>query len=292
MKSMTGYGKCELSREGRVLTVELKTVNNRFLDLSVKMPKVFLPFEDALRKCISSRLSRGRCDVYVSYRDEREVARPVRVDVGLAEGYFEAYTVLRDTFPVLEEDFTVGSLMKCPDVVRPELPEEDEEALKELLLDAAKGACDALNAMREAEGSSLEADLAAKLAETEAALRVIKGRAPGVVADYREKLRARMAEALGDVAVDEARLLNEVAFFCDKASIDEEIARLESHIAQMRRMLREDAPLGRKLDFLVQEFNREANTICSKSNDLVITEQGLRLKSEIEKIREQVQNVE
>ncbi len=292
MKSMTGYGKCELSREGRVVTVECKTVNNRFLDLSVKMPKVFLPFEDALRKTISANLARGRCDVYVSYRDEREIARPVRVDTGLAEGYFDAYTVLRDNFPVLEEDFTVSTLMKCPDVVRPELPEEDEEVLKALLLEAAENACAALNGMRETEGKNIAADLAAKLAEVEAALRVIKGRAPGVVADYREKLRARMEEALSGIAVDEARLLNEVAFFCDKASIDEEIARLESHIAQMRNMLKERTPQGRKLDFLVQEFNREANTICSKSNDLVVTEQGLRLKSEIEKIREQVQNVE
>ena len=292
MKSMTGYGKCELAREGRVVTVECKTVNNRFLDLSVKMPKAFLPFEDALRKCVSKNVARGRCDVFVGYRDEREIARPVCVDAGLCEGYYKAYEEIRDRYPRLSDDFSVTQLMRCPDVVRPEVAEEDEETLKSLLLEATQGACDRLNAMRETEGKNLAADLAEKLAEAEDAVEKIKARAPLVVLEYREKLRARMAEALGSVATDEARLLNEVAFFCDKANIDEELSRLASHISQMKTMLKDRAPQGRKLDFLVQEFNREANTICSKSNDLAVTEQGLRLKSEIEKIREQVQNVE
>ena len=291
MKSMTGFGKCELEREGYLVSVELKTVNNRFLDLNLKLPKVFSFCEDALRKLIAAQISRGRCDVFVTYEDRRDLPRPVRVDEGLAAGYVAAYEQLRARF-ALPDDFTVSALMRMPDVLRPETREEDAEVLKALLLAAAEGACDSLNAMRETEGENLRRDLSERLAEVETALAAVRERAPLVVANYREKLRARIADYLKEVAPDEARLLNEVAFYADRVSIDEEIARLTSHIAQMKTMLVETQPQGRKLDFLVQEFNREANTICSKSNDQSVTAEALLIKGSIEKIREQVQNVE
>lgn len=291
MFSMTGYGKGEYKQGGIELTAEIKTVNNRYLDVSVKSPKIFNPYEDAIRSLVREKLSRGHADLFISFVDKREKAKEFYVDESAAKGYVNAANRLAALFPQLPNDFTVCSLMKSADVVRQEeVPGEDEElvaALKSALSDAL----DRLNAMREKEGEKLAADMLSRMNEIERLVGTIRERAPLVAENYRVKMCERMKEVLAGVEIDEARILSEVAVFADKSNIDEELTRLGSHIAQFRAICREQR-VGRKLDFLVQEFNREANTICSKSNDIAVTNAALALKNEIEKVREQVQNVE
>lgn len=291
MKSMTGYGKARREIEGRALTVELKSVNNRFLDINCKLPRAFFFLEDALRKTVQARLGRGRVDVFLTYEDNRECEKSVQVDTRLAEGYLSAAGQLRRKFQVAD-DLSVTALMKFPDVVKPISLEEDEAALTELLKVTLDAALDQIEQMRLHEGENLKKDLLMRLENVRALTVRLKERAPLVSKELGAKLRARVEELLAGVPVDENKLLNEVAFLTDKVSIDEELARLDSHISQMAKMLEAKDAMGRKLDFIVQEFNREANTVCSKANDTIVTAIGLDLKSEIEKIREQVQNVE
>ncbi len=291
MKSMTGYGKAKREIAGRALTVELKSVNNRFLDINCKLPRIFLFLEDTLRRLIQSRLGRGRVDVFLTYEDNRECEKSVQVDSRLAEGYLTAADALSGKFGV-PNDLTVTALMKFPDVVKPMSMEEDEQALAELLKVTLEAALDQIEQMRVQEGENLKRDLAGHLENVRTLTARLKERAPLVSRELGAKLKSRVEELLAGVPVDENKLLNEVAFLTDKVSIDEELARLDSHISQMAGMLESREAMGRKLDFIVQEFNREANTVCSKANDTVVTAIGLDLKSEIEKIREQVQNVE
>ncbi|MBP5193852.1 MAG: YicC family protein [Clostridia bacterium] len=290
MYSMTGYGKAVYSSGGLDITVEIKSVNNRFLDINCKYPRVFAAYEDAFRKAVQSKLARGRVDLFVTFSDNRERPVDLNVDLPLAKGYYQAARTLSDNIPGIENDFTVSSLMRMPEVVTQKSVESNEEFGKiaeGLVLEA----CDSLNEMRKEEGAKLKADILSHLDEIERIVGEIKQRAPFVQTEYRKKLLERITEYLGDVQVDEGRLLGEVAFFADKSNIDEEIARLYSHIAQFKKIC-DGALAGRKLDFLVQEFNREANTICSKANDVTLTTKGLDLKCEIEKIREQIQNLE
>ncbi len=292
MYSMTGYGKANVVCEGRELTIELKAVNHRFLDLNIKMPKIFSCCEDILRKTIAQNVSRGHIDVYVNYSDKSEKEKHVDIDFGLAAGYVEAARQLAEKFKGIQNDFTLNSLMRIPDVLKAVASEEDEEFLKSLVSKTVSIACDDLNEMRRFEGEKIKDDLLSRIDNVENFVVQIKEKAPDVAEEYSEKLKIRISEALADVDYDESKFLNEVAFFIDKSNIDEEIARLFSHVSHFRQLIGEDDCAGRKLDFLVQELNREANTICSKSNNAQLNSIALSLKNEIEKIREQVQNAE
>lgn len=292
MNSMTGYGKAVVEQEGRSLTVELKSVNHRFLDVSAKIPRAFIAHEDAIRACLGKYLTRGHVDVFVNYARSAESDKQVSVDLGLAEGYVNASKSLLSAFPELRNDFSVSSLMKSGDVLTLTQSDDDAEILRQMLISAVEQASINLNVMRKKEGEALKTDLLAKIDNFEILLNKVKVIAPEVVAHYRAKLSERIAEALQGVELDESKLANEVCFFADKSCIDEEITRLTSHIARARELLNSDEPSGRKLDFLIQEFNRETNTICSKSSFLNLTDTALAMKNEIEKIREQIQNVE
>ncbi len=292
MKSMTGYGKATVARDGRELTVELKSVNHRFLDISTKIPRAFIAHEDIIRNILSRLLSRGHVDVFINYALSGDSDKVVSLDMALARGYVQAAHRLSEEFPELHHDFNVNALMRSNEVVSLEQTEENEQVLREMLGEAVEQAATKLNEMRETEGNALRRDLLGKIDNVERLLNKVKTYAPRVAEQYRDKLRARIEEALGDVQLDESKLANEVCFFADKSCIDEEITRLSSHIAHAREILAEESPVGRKLDFLVQEFNRETNTICSKSSYLELTDVALEMKNEIEKIREQVQNLE
>ena len=291
MFSMTGYGKGEYKQGGIELTVEIKTVNNRYLDVSVKSPKIFNAYEEAIRAQVREKLTRGHADLFINFVDKREKAKELYVDVAAAKGYYDAALKLKTLIPLLADDFTLTTLLKSPDVVRQEDVQGADEALLAALHSALGMALENLNVMRKKEGEKLAQDMLSRMDEVERLVGIVKERAPLVSETYRNKLSERMKEALSGVDFDETRLLTEVAVFADKSNIDEELTRLTSHISQFRSICKEER-VGRKLDFLVQEFNRESNTICSKSNDLAVTNAGLALKNEIEKIREQVQNVE
>lgn len=291
MRSMTGYGKGQASADGRKVTVEIKTVNHKFFDWSMKMPKGFLFVEDDAKKTVATAVNRGHIDVFVTYEQEAATASEYSVDRALAEKYVAAARELADATGV-EFDVTAYTLMKNPDVVSLKVADVDDETLKNLVLTALGEALGNLVAMREKEGASQVVDITGKLDSMQSSLDLIKKYAPEVVGDYRKKLTARITETLGSAVADMSRVATEIALFADKCAIDEEITRLGVHIATMREYLTYTDPVGRKLDFLVQEMNREANTIGSKANDLRITEQVLKLKNDIEKIREQAQNVE
>ena len=292
MNSMTGYGKGVVERDGKSLTVELKSVNHRFLDISTKIPRMFIAHEDIIRNVLSNSLTRGHIDVFVNYARSGETDKQVSVDMGLAAGYVAAAASLSEAFPHLHCDFNVNALMKSGDVITLTQVEEDTQVIRGMLTEAAEQAAVGLNAMRAIEGEALRRDLLGKIDNFEQLLNKVKSVAPKVVEQYRAKLAERVTEALNGVALDESKLLNEVCFFADKSCIDEEITRLTSHIARARELLNASEPVGRKLDFLIQEFNRETNTICSKSSYLELTDTALAMKNEIEKIREQIQNIE
>lgn len=292
MKSMTGYGKGVVTRDNKELTVELKSVNHRFLDISTKMPRMFLAYEDLIRNSLQKGISRGHVDVYVNYRLTESSDKEVAVDVALADGYVVAANLLKDRYPELRNDFTVSSLMRCGDVLNVQQVAENDDVLRDMLTEALSEAVAQLNSMRETEGNKLRLDLLNKLEVVDSLIKKVQAAAPAVVENYREKLRARVQAALAEVALDESKLANEVCFFSDKCCIDEEITRLTTHVAHAREILSAEEPVGRKLDFLVQEFNRETNTICSKSVNVDLTNVALDLKNEIEKIREQIQNLE
>lgn len=291
MLSMTGYGKGEYKNGGIELSVEIKTVNNRYLDVSVKAPKLFASCEDVVRSRIREKITRGRLDVFINLTDKREKQKTMYVDLARASAYLQAVGTLKERFPDLLNDVAVGALLKYPDILK----EEENGSLDDELLTALYSALDTallkLNEMRKAEGEKLKKDMLSRMRTIEELVVRISERAPLVVENYRIRLKERMESYLKEVPVDEAKLLNEVAVFADKSNIDEELTRLRSHIAQFRD-ISECEIVGRQLDFLVQEFNRETNTVCSKSNDLGITQIGLNLKNEIEKVREQVQNLE
>lgn len=291
MLSMTGYGKGAYAEGGIELTCEIKTVNNRYLDVSVKAPRLFAAYEDVVRSTVRNKMTRGHVDVFVSLKDKRERPTALAVDLALANSLVQAAETLRQQFPYLENDVTLSSVLRYPEVLKQEDSQTLDEELTNALRIALNAALDSLNEMRRIEGEKLKADMLSRVATIEGYVQEISLRAPLVAKEYREKLTARVQEYLADTTVDEGRLLTEVAVFTDKSNIDEELTRLRSHIEQFRDICKEGV-VGRKLDFLVQEFNREANTTCSKSNDVTITRVGLALKNEIEKIREQVQNLE
>lgn len=291
MLSMTGYGRGEYKDGGVELCVEVKTVNNRYLDVAVRAPRIFIAFEDVIRSAVREKLTRGHTDVFVSFSDKRRKERTIYLDEGAAQAYAEAARKIHSLFPDAENDFSVTNILRFPDVIsQDEVSSADEECLNALKT-ALSSALDNLNAMRSAEGEKLEKDMLSRVDVIDGDVKEIEKRAPAVVENYKSKLDAKIKKILESTEIDEARILTEVALFADKSNIDEEITRLHSHISQFKEICKEKL-VGRKLDFLVQEFNRETNTICSKSNDTAITKIALAMKNEIEKIREQVQNVE
>ena len=291
MLSMTGYGRGEYKEGGVELTVEIKTVNNRYLDATIKAPRIFAAHEEDIRGIIREKLTRGHADVYISFSDKREREKTLNLDECAARAYVDAAERIKKLFPEIKDDVTITSLMRFPEVIKAEDAASADEQIISAMKTALVAALEKLNIMRLTEGEKLKKDMLSRMDSIEKLVAKVEVRAPLVVEGYRAKLEGKMKKILDSVEPDEARLLTEVALFADKSNIDEELTRLHSHISQFREICTEKY-VGRKLDFLVQEFNRETNTICSKSNDLEITRLGLALKNEIEKVREQVQNVE
>lgn len=291
MHSMTGYGKGVSKRDGKTITIEIKTVNHRFLDCNIKLPRNFLFVEDRVKKAVSSAISRGHVDLYLTYEQSSTDEGAYTVDLELANNYLTAVRQLENGMG-LANDVTLSTLLRVGDIVTRQQSVEDEDLLAEMTLEAASEALVNLKVMREKEGQSQKADIASKLGTIEACLDRIKEFAPKVVEDYRELLNARIAEVVEPSLVDKQRLATEVALYADHCAIDEEITRLSTHISNMRSLLEATEPVGRKMDFLVQEFNRETNTIGSKANDMRITKEVLAIKNEIEKMREQAANIE
>lgn len=290
MFSMTGYGKGVCAEEGVELTAEVKSVNNRYLDLAIKSPRIFLAQEERIRAIAREHISRGHVDIFISYTDKREKEKSYYVDLSVARAYQQAAEQLKAALPGVADDTTLSFYLRLPDVVRTEESSAADEVLEKLLERALHEAFSSLSAMREKEGERLKGDLLSRMQVIERLTEAIAARAPHVAEEYRKKLTERIEEYLAG-KVDEARILTEAAVFADKCSIDEELTRLRSHIKAFREICAL-AQVGRKLDFLVQEFNRECNTICSKSSDKEITANALQMKNEIEKVREQIQNLE
>ena len=290
MKSMTGYGRCHIEEDGREMTVEVKSVNHRFLDISYRLSRALSFLDDAVRKGVGARLARGHVDVFVTYANHRQDAKEVRVDTALAVAYQKAVMELSAALG-RDADLPLSDYTRLPDVLTVQEKEEDQQTVRELFERALSGALDGLVAMREQEGERMRADILEKIGNIEALRNGVAERAPLVVAEYRDKLHQRIA-ALTEGEIDEARLITEVAIFADRAAIDEELVRLLSHAAAIRETVELAEPVGRKLDFLVQELNREVNTIGSKAADTMIAQAVVNAKGEIEKLREQVQNIE
>lgn len=293
MKSMTGYGRGECTMYERKFTVEIKAVNHRYNDITVKLPRAIMGFEDEIKKAISKKVFRGKLDVFVNFESFSQEDINISVNEPLAKSYTETLRKLKSDLH-LDGDVTIEIVSKFPDVITVDKSisnENTENEIRECLMKAVEDATDAFVAMREVEGETLKKNIIEKVAFVNDALQKIEERAPWVSKDYRARLEAKLAD-LDEIQVDESRLLTEVLLFADKACIDEEITRLHSHISQMYSIVEENVPVGRKLDFLVQEMNRETNTIGSKSNDIEITNHVVDIKSEIEKIREQIQNME
>lgn len=291
VKSMTGYGRHESVLHGRTLVIELKSVNNRYLDCNVRLPRVYICAEDGVQRRVKAAISRGKVDVYVNIENNTEEAVSVTLNQPVAAGYMEALRTMADTFG-LEPNVSIDLLAKFPDVFKVDKVPEDLEELTADIHAVTEEALRDFDAMRSREGEKLEADLLGRLVTLENFTHQVEQRSPQTVADYRARLTAKLQEVLADRQLDESRVLTEAAIFADKVAVDEETVRLHSHIAQFREMLDGGSPIGRKLDFLIQEMNRETNTIGSKCNNLEISTIVVNMKAEIEKIREQVQNIE
>lgn len=291
LHSMTGYGSAKGSVEGQEITVELKSVNNRYLDCSVRLPRNFLFAEDTVKQAVSVGVSRGKVDVFVSAQASQDSGTVVSVNEELARGYRDAVARIAETLG-LESGLNAFSLARFPDVLTVERRELDKDKAAAALSEITAKAVEEFNAMREREGERLRRDMLGKLETIEGLVSVVEERSPQTVKEYRERLEARLRDILADRSLDEQRVITEAAIFADRTAVDEETVRLRSHIAQFRTMLEEGSPIGRKMDFLVQEFNRESNTIGSKCSDASLAKVVVDLKSEIEKIREQLQNVE
>lgn len=291
IKSMTGFGRFEASVGNKKVTVEMKSVNHRYLDMNIRMPKVFNFFDSAIRNEIKKYATRGKVDIFVSYEDLSENNASLKYNEELAKEYLSYFKQMEDRFG-LNNDVSVLSLSRCPDVLTMEEQETDEDELWKVISEAVNGACEKFTQSRITEGEHLKNDLIAKLDEMLKILDCIAVRSPKVFEEYRNNIRAQVAELLGSTPIDESRIATEVVLFADKMCVDEEMVRLRSHIEKMKSDLIQGGDIGRKLDFLAQEMNREANTILSKANDLEVTNMGIDLKTEIEKVREQIQNIE
>lgn len=289
MNSMTGYGKGVADGE-RKITVEMKSVNHRFLDILFKLPKGMQFTEDVIRKAISDEFSRGHIEVFLNYEDNRKDKNDVVLDKNLAMRYLAAAKELQEMG--FTQNYGVAEALRTPDIVKTVESDDDENIIKELAAAAAKECVKNLAAMRACEGEKLIADIQCKIAELKALLDKVAERAPAVAEDYRNKLTARLKDALQNVVMDEGKIAAEAAVFIDRSNVDEEITRLKGHLAHYAEIFENGGAVGKKLDFLTQEANREVNTIGSKSNDLELTKLVLAMKNQVEMIREQVQNLE
>ena len=289
--SMTGYGRAGAVLHGRDIKVELRSVNSRYLEYSSRLPRSCFFLEDKLKKLVAARVSRGKVELSLSIQNVTAADTVVSVNWGLAEGYRAALTSMVERMD-LKNDVTVGMLARFPDVLTQTAAPTDEDALWQDVESIANQAIDAFVAMRAAEGEKLKADVESRLQTVEALVGQIEQATEGRVKAYSDRLYARLQELLEDRNIEESRLVTEAAIFADKTAIDEETVRLHSHVAQYRQILELNEPIGRKLDFLTQELNRDSNTIGSKCQDVAITRLVVELKSEIEKIREQIQNIE
>ena len=288
---MTGYGRGEANLNGRPITVELRSVNNRYLDCTVKLPRIYVFAEDAVKSRVQSRISRGKVDVYITIGPSANGDVAISVNKPVADGYYAALKDLRDTYG-LRDDISVSLLSRFQDVFLVEKTQEDLEALSADICTVLDLALDDFDAMRTREGEKLCQDVRSRASTIEGLVSKVETRSPGIVADYRAKLVARMNEVLQNTQIDESRILTEAAIYADKVAVDEETVRLRSHLSQLDHMLSQGGAIGRKLDFLIQEFNREANTIGSKCSDIETAGYVVDIKAEIEKIREQIQNIE
>ncbi len=291
IKSMTGYGSAQGSVEGLRITVELKSVNNRFLDASVRLPRRFLFAEDAVKSAVQRHISRGKVDVFVTVDSGEEGDVDVKVNEALLRGYLEAFRHISEEYGI-PNDVTALSVARFPDVLTVEKKDLDADAVSEGLLEITERALCDFDAMRLREGEKLRDDVLSRLETIDALVTTVERESPKTLAEYRARLETKMAEVLGGAGFDESRILTEAAIFADRIAVDEETVRLRSHMSQLSAMVSGDSPTGRKIDFLVQEFNREANTIGSKCQNSDIAHTVVDLKSEIEKIREQIQNIE
>ncbi len=291
IKSMTGFGRCEITENNRKFTVEMKSVNHRYLDVNIKMPKKLNFFESAIRNELKNYISRGKVDIFITYEDFTENNTTIRYNKEVAGEYMKYLKQMAEDFN-LDDDIRVSTLSRYPEVLSMEEVTLDEEELWKGLQKAIVGASEGFVQTRIVEGENLKNDLISKLDHMLELVDFISERSPQIIKEYREKLTAKVQEMLGDVQVDEARLLTEVTIFADKSCVDEELVRLRSHIETTRSTLEAGGSIGRKLDFIAQEMNREANTTLSKSNDLEISNCAIELKTEIEKVREQIQNIE
>ena len=293
VKSMTGYGRGDQSFEGLQVTVELRAVNNRYLDCTVKMPRAYIFAEDAMKAKVQSAVGRGKVDVFVTIAHSAGNDLVVTVNEELAKSYLDALNRLHELGGSrVKKDFRATDLARFPDVLTVEKQEEDPDLVKERLLAVLELAIADFNSMREREGERLAADILSRAETFETLLSEVEKLSPQTVADYRARLEGKMREVLQNLQIDEGRLLAEAAIFADRVAVDEETVRLHSHLSQLRELLAAGGAVGRKLDFLIQEFNRETNTIGSKCSDLEVTRRVVDMKAEIEKIREQVQNLE
>ena len=293
IKSMTGFGRCEAEINGREITVEIKSVNHRYFEFTCRTPRGYGFLDDKLKSYVNSRVSRGKIDMFVTVGANDEAPSEVTVNHQLVSGYLNAMKEISDTYGV-ENDVTVVSLSRFPDVFTVHKPAEDEEQITNDVLSVARTALDSFITMRETEGEKMKADILSRANTILSIVGEIDERSPQTVAEYEERLLERIKQTLDDyeVEIDEQRVLTEVAVFSDKVAVAEETVRLRSHFAQLEKFLEYDEPVGRKIDFIIQEMNREANTIGSKVQDAVLAHKVVDIKSEIEKIREQVQNIE
>lgn len=291
IKSMTGFGRCEIADKDRKMTVEMKSVNHRYLDVNIKMPKKLNFFEAAIRNELKNYIQRGKVDVFITYEDFTESNLCVKYNREIAAEYVKYLEQMAEEFS-LDNDVRVSVLSRYPEVLTMEEQTVGEEELWQMLEKAVKGAAEGFVATRLKEGENLKEDLAAKLDTMLEHVEYITARSPEIIAGYKRKLEDKVKELLGDAQIDESRLLMEVTIFADKVCVDEELVRLKSHIETTRENLMQGGSIGRKLDFIAQEMNREANTILSKTTDLEISNRAIELKTEIEKVREQIQNIE
>lgn len=291
IRSMTGYGRAEKTIDGREITVELRAVNNRYLDLNVKLPRMYSFAEDAVKSCVKANVNRGKLDLFINVNVTADTSVKIALNKPVLEGYLSALRSIAADYGV-QDDISVTSLSRLTDVFVVEKQEQDEQKLTNDILSVVQEALSKFNTMREKEGAAMEADLRSRAKTVAALVGKVEARSPVTLAEYRARLTEKMQEVLGAANIDESRILQEAAIYADKIAVDEETVRLRSHLSQLDQMLTAGGPIGRKLDFLLQEFNREANTIGSKGNDLEQARTVVELKAELEKIREQTQNIE
>lgn len=291
IKSMTGFGRSEIVKGNRKISVEIKSVNHRYLEAGIKMPKKLNVFESRMRDLLKKYATRGKIDIFINYEDDSESQVNLKFNQNIADEYMAIFNNMSEKYN-LKNDMTVGGLARFPEVITMDEVQEDEEELWHFIEEAMKAALEQFVNTRILEGENLKKDLLGKLDHMEELVAFVEKRSPEIMKEYRSKLESKVKELLGDTTIDESRIATEVIIYADKICVDEETVRLRIHIEHARKCLNEDGGIGRKMDFIAQEMNREANTTLSKANDIEISNAAIDLKTEIEKVREQIQNIE